>query len=255
MLDKARPAHFPHVCLTRNTEVVTSRPGPTCQGTISDQLLSQDPKRTVCDPCRDKLIEGYYKMAIWAARKIWSRHSVFYRRMDREDAEAVGLTALVKCAARYDPSKGKLSTILIWWVRSELQDHTVHHGGAVSVPTSTSRHTSRVTKYQNKVRAALKAPLSLEYVGSNALRCYSEADEEYDPADLHPRMEEIKAEVIHGGGLQDREREVLLDNLMRGKSLAQIGRENGYTKEYARQLKSKAVRSVKAALREKGIVA
>jgi RNA polymerase sigma factor (sigma-70 family) len=219
---------------------------------VPKKVLCKEPKRTVCTPCRDKLILQYLKMAYLFANREWLRNRLFRRRLERDDLSQIALLALTKCAARYDPGKGKLSTILPYWVKAEMQSEVIHHGGAVCLPLWATRGG---TIADHKLKRAMANRVDLEDVPSRVLStdsCHHMNDADEPPSLIHKLAEH---ELLRGTSTNDLEKHVVILNVVNGKSNKSIGESLGRTKEGIRQIKNRALRKIKESIENQGLSA
>jgi RNA polymerase sigma factor (sigma-70 family) len=243
-MDTARP------CLTRELKEILDQPGEGCRWNIHRRVIEKEPKRTVCTPCRDKLINKYIRMAYLFANREWLRNRLFRRRLERDDLSQIALLGLTKCAARYNPNKGKLSTILPYWVKAELQSEVIHHGGAVCLPLWATRGGPIDDEH---VKHAMADRVDLgKMPRSDEAGLRQVADRDGNP----PREDYATIEqVVVRGVCTARERDILLMNTIQEKSHRQIAEEMHLTKERVRQLKHHALKKIREALAQRGISA
>lgn len=170
---------------------------------------------------RDALVLQWQCLPRWVVGRNLLRWEV--RVLGREDAEGYGAIGLVRAAEMWDPARSAFSTFATRYIWGFIQTAARRHGSAIRVP---SRH----------------------YDEGEPLPCVRRGVEKLDPpgrcADPADACAEADGDAVRLrlalGQLGPQEREILRLR-MAGAQFREIGRELGFSGQYAQQVVRRAI--------------
>jgi RNA polymerase primary sigma factor len=224
---------------------------------------------------RDHLIQANLRLVVSVAKRYVGRGMSFL------DLIQEGNIGLMKATEKFDYKRGfKFSTYATWWIRQAITRAISDQSRTIRLPVHVGETINRVRKIAHRLQQILerepteeevaraldlstervrqildhsRTPISLEApVGSEGdafLGDFIEDDKLPQPIDLasHTLMKEQIAEAL--GKLSERERKIieLRFGLCDGKyrTLEEVGREFGITRERIRQIEAKALRKLR----------
>jgi RNA polymerase primary sigma factor len=224
---------------------------------------------------RDHLIQANLRLVVSVAKRYVGRGMSFL------DLIQEGNIGLMKATEKFDYKRGfKFSTYATWWIRQAITRAISDQSRTIRLPVHVGETINRVRKIAHRLQQILerepsedevaraldlttervrqildhsRTPISLEApVGSEGdafLGDFIEDDKLPQPIELasHQLMKEQIAEAL--GKLSERERKIieLRFGLCDGKyrTLEEVGREFGITRERIRQIEAKALRKLR----------
>jgi RNA polymerase primary sigma factor len=224
---------------------------------------------------RDHLIQANLRLVVSVAKRYVGRGMSFL------DLIQEGNIGLMKATEKFDYKRGfKLSTYATWWIRQAITRAISDQSRTIRLPVHVGETINRVRKIAHRLQQILerepteeevaraldltservrqildhsRQPISLEApVGNEGdafLGDFIEDDKLPQPIELasHQLMKEQIAEAL--GKLAERERKIieLRFGLLDGKyrTLEEVGREFGITRERIRQIEAKALRKLR----------
>jgi RNA polymerase primary sigma factor len=224
---------------------------------------------------RDHLIQANLRLVVSVAKRYVGRGMSFL------DLIQEGNIGLMKATEKFDYKRGfKFSTYATWWIRQAITRAISDQSRTIRLPVHVGETINRVRKIAHRLQQILerepteeevaraldltservrqildhsRQPISLEApVGNEGdafLGDFIEDDKLPQPIELasHQLMKEQIAEAL--GKLAERERKIieLRFGLLDGKyrTLEEVGREFGITRERIRQIEAKALRKLR----------
>jgi RNA polymerase primary sigma factor len=255
------------------------------RGTPSVASVCRRPDSDACaEPGSAGWIEAHRGTIAWVARE--------YRHLGvpMEDLAAEGVVGLLEAAARFDPGRGvKFASYASWWIRKRVCDTVMRQTALVRVPRYRLRHLARIRAAEREATAALGRPPSSEEIAEFAgvRTCEVEfllslATREISlgtvvSAESGLRLEETLAQQgldAPGDALLREDRLALLDRLLarlpdrereivslrfgldgaRPRTLAEVGRRFGLSRERVRQVENRALAVLRKMLAEESLL-
>jgi RNA polymerase primary sigma factor len=238
------------------------------------------------DAAHQRMVLSNIRLVVSIARKY-----VGWSSLDLPDLVQEGVVGLMKGIEKYDPELGnKLSTYASWWIRQSITRGIYDTGKTIRFPVHVAEKVAKLRKVERRLIAAHGTPPSLaklanalgwpieqtEEMHAHSRMSYAHIDEEPDedagrpplvlvdtaasPHDLLEmrEMQRIVRDVV--SALPEREREIIerrfgLDRRSdEGETLAEIGDDQGVTRERIRQIEAKALRRIRHPKRVKRLL-
>lgn len=246
-------------------------------------LIQEGNRQAIQDLCvkNKKLVDKY----------VAAYHKRYGNRLDFEDLEQVGFVALIKTAKKFDFKKGTaFSTYAVFWIKQAISREIMDKGYAIRIPVHMMERINKVGRLdniycgqgielnqrivliaselslsQNAVRESLI--LKTNYLSYASLNAPVGAEEDTELGELLPEegmpsvedmisdkyLRESLEKVI--ATLTAREQKVLrlrfgMDH-NRARTLEEVGKEFGVTRERIRQIEAKALRKLRHPSRSK----
>ncbi|MBU2503738.1 MAG: RNA polymerase sigma factor RpoD/SigA [Nanoarchaeota archaeon] len=224
----------------------------------------------------EKLVLANTRFVISVAKEYWGRGTPL------EDLISAGNIGLIKAAQKYDGQKGyKFISYAVWWIRQSIQSTLDNEGRGIRLPINKIKDITDLAKTNNSLSEELERKPSVdelaERLGKKSERIqhlleitqpirsldYSPneeeqgdsvldltADEEQLPPDAELIQKSMKGEIVSALDSLP-EKEALILRLYFGfegeerMNFSQIGNQIDLTRERVRQLKEKALNSLR----------
>ena len=247
--------------------------------TLARQLHSDDP--VASDAARRRLIESNLRLVVSVARRYLAQAARAGHAMDLADLIQEGNIGLFKAVEKFDPERGyRFSTYAYWWIRQAITRAIADHGRTIRLPVHVGEQLAKLAEASVRLEQAfgrepspeelaadLKVPVTQvnELIGAARVpasldqrRSSGDDDDEgsalvdvvADPVLSAPdasteRDERRNAVEAALDVLNPRERDVvaLRFGMQDGqeRSLAEVGRALGFSRERARQVEAAAL--------------
>ena len=243
------------------------------------QQGNQQAKQDLCEKNR-KLVDKY----------VVPYQKFFNHKLSFDDLEQAGLLGLLKAANRYDSSKGTaFSTYAVFWIKQSIRREICDHGYTIRIPVHMMDKITKVNRLMgvyahmdteeriDTVAAEMETSvedikrcieLSYAYISPASLNTYVGEDGETELIDLIPdeKNESIYDEIeqkelkillktLMDDVLREKERDILVQRFGiedgRPKTLEEVGKMYGVTRERIRQIEAKAIKKLRNSRRSK----
>jgi len=159
-----------------------------------------------------------------------------------EDLHQEGCLALYRAVDGFDPSRGlRFSTYAAHWMRQAAFSYMYDNGSTVRIPVYMRKLMNRIARGQEPGDVSPSAIATAKRLLEQSTGCLSEAN---DPADDAAGVEVNEAlEILRErlNALPERERRLVKQRFMQGRTLSSVSIEEGVSLERVRQIIQRAI--------------
>lgn len=227
------------------------------------------------EQARQKLIESNLRLVIaFAKHYLWSG-------LPMDDLVQEGCFGLMKAVEKFNPALGyRFSTYAVWWIRQAVSRAVLNQGQDIRIPENRAHTINRIFRTEQELATKLGRKPDAEEIGEalgmaaekvlelrsysrksfsldaptpigreSILESYCDPESARDPAEL-VEAKELKSQISKAlDTLAPMERNILILryglNDSEPRTLAEISRLFGFSKEWIRQLEQKAIRKLR----------
>ena len=186
---------------------------------------------------RHQLILSCIPFAIRIATKRVRNHGM------RDDIYSAAMLGLIRAVDSFDPSRGRLTTVVARVIQNGIYRDAGRHTGTVSLPSSISK--SMTPETQKQFAMASIGATSIQDIPTNHRGLLTP---EHPADDIDDDEKEAMHQWIETC-LSEREREVIQARLD-GKKLREVGESLGVSRERVRQIEETAIAKLKQKAQE-----
>lgn len=171
--------------------------------------------------------------------------------LETDDLIQDGILGMIEGIKHYNPSRGKLSTAVYWYILSAINRSIQNTENTVRIPASVKKGKKYNKDYTDRVMSAI----SLENTALNNGGCCSSTFK-----DLLPAIDNTENECINGllgeniieglhRFLHGRELDVIKKSCLEGRSLKSIAGDYGSSFQYIQQLRREGLAKLRLVLK------
>lgn len=186
----------------------------------------------------------------------------FYRKLggdrspvDLDDLVQVGRMGMLRAAESWDPARGAWSTFATIWMRHAMRRYAEDHSRTVRIPVHHQHAAYRAARAGAPLPPEMARAHSLDnYVGDEDGRTFGEllpANDTVDPIEKIGTEQEHDALRAALDELPERHRHVVVERFWRGRTLADVGRDLGLSREGARLIEVAALERLRSKMQKR----